>query len=332
MTPLRVPHELNETLSVEFLDKMWEASEEKDVMIDFSGLTFSRPFGTLIIAEGIKAFVRYRKDKSLRTNLNPCKEIDTDTDSPLSYLRFFKFFAYIDAPCGKADAQTHPERGYFPLTPINKTNLGTNLLSGRFQDSIEDLCRKISFCLVQQRNEYIENMITYCFREIIRNTFEHAEVDSCIIMAQNWWGKKEFEIALVDNGIGILGSIKKQHDVKKTEEAIDLSLEPGISGKQIIDDDDQWGNSGFGLYILSQLGQKYGSFSIYSSGVLVMISGKERTYKDISISGTGVKLRISFEDAADYFPNIRDQIVQEGEKIYREKFNLIKKASSKSRF
>lgn len=330
MISLEVPNRLNETHSMSFLDKMWQVAENRDVVIDFSNLSFALPFGTLILAEGIKNFVQYRKAKGLSTTLHPCQQIEADTSSPLSYLRFFKFFDYIEAPCGRTDTNSHPERGYIPLTHITKTDLETKSLSGGFQCSIEDMCKKIASYLVQQRDQYIENMITYCFREIIRNTFEHAEVDSCTIMAQNWWKKKEFEIALVDMGIGVLGTIKRRHNVRISEKAIDLALEPGISGKQIIDDDDDWGNSGFGLYILSELGRRYGSFSIYSSGVLVGIFGSQKTYRDISIGGTGVRLRVSFKDA-DYFPNIREQIVQEGERICKEKFGIIRRASSKSK-
>jgi hypothetical protein len=80
---------------------------------------------------------------------------------------------------------------------------------------------------------------------------------------------------------------------------------------------------------LSELGRKYGTFSMYSSGVLVSISGDNKTYTDIQISGTGVKLRLKIEHA-DYFPNIRQQIVQKGEELFTDKYGRKRRASKMS--
>jgi len=152
-------------------------------------------------------------------------------------------------------------------------------------------------------------------------------------MAQNWWKVNRFEIALVDQGIGVLGSIQRQHHVRIAEKAIKLALMPGASGKEMDHGNNKWGNTGFGLYILSELGKQFGSFSIFSSGVMLQFIKKKILWTDIhTVAGTGIKLMIDLNKIdAEYFPNIREQIVQKGEKIAREYFGVDRKASGKSR-
>jgi len=289
------------------------------------------PFGTLILAEGIKDFVSYRKRKGVRTKLQPCERIREDTTTALSYLRYFNFFEYTNSPCGVGDHTSRFDRGYIPIEQINIEDLIAKNKSVPFQENIETLCKSYAESLLANRNIMLENLIGYCYREVIRNTFEHAETDHCTIMAQNWWSNDSFEIALVDKGIGILGSIQKQHNVRIAEEAIELALMPGASGKAMNIDDNEWGNTGFGLYILSELGSSFGTFSLFSSGVMVQIKNNTKSWTDIHIAGTGVKLQIDLTKIdVDYFPNIRESIVLKGEKIAKDTFGTERKASGKS--
>lgn len=327
-----IPTSLNEDSAISLLDELWEERDISFLTLDFSYLNFVYPFGTLILAEGIKDLVRYRNKQKYKTRLRPCDKIDSDTSSALSYLKYFNFFEYIDAPCGRDKLTGTTDRGYIPIIKLEKDNIIDLNQKAPFQENIESMCKSYAESLVQARNEMLEQTITYCYREVIRNTFEHAEVDNCVIMAQNWWKNNELEIALIDRGIGILGTIQKQHKVSIVEDAIDLALKPGVSGKTIIENDDIWGNSGFGLYVLSELGAQFGSFSIYSSGVLVKLRKESISRKHIQIGGTGIKLRLSFDKIdVDYFPNIKEKIVSEGEKLYEHEFGKPIKASKGSR-
>jgi hypothetical protein len=331
-TLIKIPVELNEENAIDFLDTMWAACDNSTVVLDFTDLQFVKPFGTLILAEGIKEFVQYRKDFSLTTKLHPCDRINNETSTALSYLRYFNFFEYTNAPCGFEATTTRIDSGYIPIQELYKKDLIRSDPLSPLQNNIELLCRKYADSLVKTHSDYLKDAITYCYREIIRNTFEHAEIDRCSIMAQNWERLNEFEIALIDKGIGILGSIQKQNTVKIAEDALDLALKPGISGKTIVEDENDWGNSGFGLYILSELGNQFGSFSIYSSGVFVHLCEGNLMRRDIQITGTGIKLHLNLNKIEiDYFPNIREGIVQKGEQIAENEIGLIVTASKKSR-
>jgi hypothetical protein len=114
-------------------------------------------------------------------------------------------------------------------------------------------------------------MVSYCLREIVRNSFEHGQVDECLFMAQRWQNN-EAEIAVADAGCGIHETIFPVHQTVEPRASISLSLQPGVSGINANPDMGFYSNSGFGLYVVSQLGMRYGEFSIQSSGELLNIA------------------------------------------------------------
>lgn len=172
-------------------------------------------------------------------------------------------------------------------------------------------------------------MMSYCFREVIRNSFEHAEVDDCIVMAQRW-GDGNAEISIADRGIGIYSSLKSKHTVTSAKAAITLSLLPGITSGADRACGSEWDNSGFGLYIISELGKRYGEFAMLSSEKLVTVNNETLAFRSIPTIGTIVKLKINTSDG-DCFPNILNEIVAAGEKSAIGIVNSVKKASKMSK-
>ena len=67
-----------------------------------------------------------------------------------------------------------------------------------------------------------------------------------------------------------------------------------------------------GLYMISQLGQKYGQFTFSSSGHALSIQEGKLDWQRVPVLGTAVKANIGTEDG-DYWPNILNQIVEAGE-------------------
>ena len=95
------------------------------------------------------------------------------------------------------------------------------------------------------------------------------------------------------------------HTCRSVDEALQFALQPGTSrvvGKQA---GVQWDNSGFGLYILSQLGSQLGKFLVVSNGRFVQLrtTGEKYTCGDAAFDGTGIKLTVDLANAA-YFPNL----------------------------
>ena len=172
-------------------------------------------------------------------------------------------------------------------------------------------------------------MLLYCFREIIRNSFEHAGVNKCFVMAQRWYDG-DAEITIADRGMGIYDSLKQKHAVTSPENALKLALMPGITSGGDRATGSEWDNSGFGLYVTSEIGKRFGNFSILSSNKLLLNAGQNNPTKDVPLHGTIVKLKVNTNDG-DYFPNILKQIIGEGEKIALNISGSIKTASKMSR-
>ena len=92
----------------------------------------------------------------------------------------------------------------------------------------------------------------------------------------------------------------------------------------------EWDNSGFGLYVTSEIVKRFVNFSILSSNKLLLNAGRNNPIKDVPLHGTIVKLKVN-TNSGDYFPNILKQTIVEGEKIALNISGSIKTASKMSK-
>lgn len=308
--------------------KMKSLVRESILSLDFRRIYFVDPFHTLLMAIAIRELIDARLAKGLIT-----KVIGTDANNrAISYLRYMGFFQFLDGHVGNQPNQASSSERYLPITIISRGELEQHSLGKPIQYEIDkhsDRLAKVIF--PDSDDEGPAMMLSYCFREVIRNSFEHAEVDDCIVMAQRW-GDGNAEISIADRGIGIYTSLKSQHTVTSATAAITLSLLPGITSGADRASGSEWDNSGFGLYIISELGRRYGEFAMLSSGKLVTVNNETLAFRKESIPtiGTIVKLKINTSDG-DYFPNILNEIVAAGEKSAIGIVNSVKKASKMSK-
>ena len=131
-------------------------------------------------------------------------------------------------------------------------------------------------------------------------------------MAQRWVNGTA-EVVIADHGIGIHQSLAACHATKTAEESLRLAIKPGISSAAHRATGSKWDNTGFGLYVVSQLGSRYGNFSLLSSGRMMLDPRSPVPLPPVAIRGTIVRLKIATSDA-EYWPNILTNIVAEGEK------------------
>ena len=316
MYSIHLPHTWNEAEVIQFLGQLCNLPDSiPELNLDLQQTEFVEPFGVLLIAETIKTLVAQRKMSGLRTYLTLPPE--TVHSSVQSYLTFFGFYDYIK---GKALPYINSGKGrYVPLTLIQKDDIIDKTHGNEnMQQVISQLSEQLAEIIFSRIME--QTMTSYCFREIIRNVFEHAETDSCLIMAQRWERREEAEIVVLDNGIGIYGSLAPTLGISSIDAALSEALRPGVSSKLKIDASEQWANSGFGLYILSQIGQELGEFFLASNGRFVKIQSTTDSpvFGEMPFfGGTVVKLRIEL-DVAEFFPNLLHRIVEEGEKMAPE--------------
>ena len=152
---------------------------------------------------------------------------------------------------------------------------------------------------------------------------------NCFIVAQKW-DDGFAEIAIADQGIGLTESLKESHKINSSEEAISLAIKPGISSDSSPENDDKWQNSGFGLYVVSELGSMMGEFALASDGKIMFASNGNTSWYDVPIHGTAVKLKINTNEA-DYWPNVQLQIVSQGENLAKDIPGSKKRASKMSK-
>lgn len=324
----KCPSRLTDRNVIEFINQLRSQDNTPELAIDFSELRFVFPFATLLLAESIRDLVMRREQKGLHTQ-SPTESPGFDRSEAVSYLMHFGFFQFVGLPYGKMPNEAPGNRNYIPIRILTERELTGK--SARIQDAIQ--CESENIAGMIYDNDEERMMLSYCFREIIRNVFEHAMIDYCTIMVQKWnygYMAGDVEIAIVDRGRGIFDSMKEAYELTSVEQAIEEALKPGTSRIRQSQSQNEWDNTGFGLYVISQLGMMYGDFTICTNGKLLNMSARSKEFYDIAFNGTAIKLRINTKDA-EYFPNILRNIVQKGEEIFHLSTGQQKQASKSSK-
>ena len=323
---IKCPEKFDDIYVTEFLKELALLANEKELVIDFRTIKFVYPYATLLVASGIRGIVKERHSNGLDTAALGLKS----KENAISYLNFFGFFQYIGLESGNTPNNNSGNSNYIPITIISEDSL-SDCEGDLLQEKIDNKSLDLSKIIFEKESDDMKAyMLSYCIREIIRNVFEHAEANKCVIMGQKW--RNGFaEIAIADEGIGIFNTINPVHSVDNVEEGIRLALLPGISQETAPNDvNNKWQNSGFGLYVISELGREYGDFAISSNKLILHRKNNEENIDTIPLEGTLIKLKIK-TDCADYFPNILNNIVEKGEKEASLITGARKSASKQSR-
>jgi hypothetical protein len=181
--------------------------------------------------------------------------------------------------------------------------------------------------------------MTYLIREMLRNIPEHANESTAWICGQ-YWADHTAEIAVIDEGIGVKNSLQRnaihRQYVIDDETALRCAIKAGISQSFIpargTRSSDIWSNSGYGLYMASEICKELrGSFCIASGKNYVHIGPDGIVSSgEANIQGTAVKLTFS----TDYLKSSREiiqSIASRGEAEARTIRNAFKKASRPSK-
>ena len=322
---LCVPILLREDYIFRFIHELWSNKDEYSLSIDFSKVEFAYPFGALILTSTIRDFVRYRNSKSYQTfasNIDSSNQVH-------SYLEHIGFFKYQLLDRGNEPGKAIGNIRYIPITPITRRRLVRNVASNNIGSAVQDESERLSQVLLQISSPTVLHPVTYCFREIIRNVFEHAATHTCLICAQKW-DNQEIEIAILDRGRGIKESLEEKYSFNNDYEALAYALKPGVSrvDETQIPENDEWANSGFGLYVLSRLSRENGEFLISSGQYALRQKGNLVERKNYHFDGTAVKMKIKKPKGVDISQYIR-KIVKEGEE-QASTYTAKRKSASKS--
>jgi len=328
MSRIILPNSLNDDGALSLVRDLNQVIDEPEVSVCFDHLSWVRPFGTLVAAEAFKDFVFIRKDAGYKTYYENPANIIAQNDGAIGYLKYFGFFQYCGIDIGEQPNEDYHTKNYLRIQKLEQKELENNAKNGDWRNRIVSKCEELGEILCEDISSV--NYLEYAFREIIRNVFEHAAISECSLMAQAYKNGM-IEIAVADRGRGIYSTLKDKYNLDKPIDSLFLALEPGVSMEDVDNSPGEWGNSGFGLYILSNVGKEYGAFSLLSSGCYLRMYHDDRTIltDEVFYTGTAIKLLVNKADL-EYFPNLRYKLIQEGELKYKEKYGKEIKASLRS--
>ncbi|WP_236901342.1 ATP-binding protein [Cupriavidus necator] len=283
--------------------------DHPEVSVDFAPLQFSMPTGMLALGSKLREWVAYRK----QSNLSSYALGISDAKQAHSYLMHLGFFHFIGLEAGRDVGEARGSRSYVPITRIVRPDIdiGRQGLEDWYT-AIEVEARRVGGVLAGSFDDSQPlRTYTYSIREVIRNVFEHSQAAECYICGQRW-NNGQVEIAILDEGIGIARTLLESHRVATDAEALQLAVRPGVSRTSNYDRAQNiYDNSGFGLYVMSELAANFGWFALGSGDSLLFGYQQQRTVSDASFRGTffGMKFLSTPADIR----SVLDDIISAGE-------------------
>jgi hypothetical protein len=306
---IAVPKDLILDDIVKFGNALENIPQVNNYVFDFQEPNYITPFGMLYISNSI---VRFReRNQGAKFTAKNCTN---------SYAGHMGFYQACGFDVGKLPGEANGNTRYLPLTELHISELKekANKEMVEIEVAIEKKAQELAHILTQDSSSSITEMLIYSIREIFRNVFEHSESDFLFFCAQYMPSKKNAEIAILDNGVGIKRSLSNNPFliINDDHEAINLSLMPGVSGKMYKgikhDANDYWHNSGYGLYGVSRLCGIGGNFFIASGKAGLRLKPTERKYYETTLKGTAIRMNLCSKDIK-HLNAILTKIMKEGD-------------------
>lgn len=312
----------------------YEPTSENEVFeFDFDRVKNCDPFPMLMVSNAI----RHKREKNQNHQF---VAFNCNND----YARHMKFYNACGLNFGESVEATRGNSNYSCITKLNIADLYSESQENLdyIQETLEKRAKAMASVLCRDNKEF-QKWMTFIVRELLRNIPEHSKSKTIWYCAQYWPSFDLVELAILDEGIGISNSLKDSYEFcslyKNDYEALQLALEPGVSGtfsssRRSIGTGN-WENSGYGLYMVSQMCVELeASFIIASGDSAIRMTKKNGNIKntryDTFIEGTAIQIRIRPSKNYNY-DQIRREILERGEKMARNKDYTIHSASKSSR-
>lgn len=282
--------------------------EISEVVLDFSKTRQFEPFGLLVAGAALRDFSKQRGPAAV-TRVDGV-HAGCAAHEHMAHTGFFK---WIGIPIGNNPGAVAGDTSWVPVTALKLTDLEQRMKeTGKpLGDVVQAESERLARILTQQNVWKINAPLAYCFREVIRNVFEHAQTTGCTLCAQKWPDGRT-EIAIIDQGRGIRNSLAEKYPFQSDAEALKQALKPGVSRNLCADPTNAWGNSGFGLYVLSEFGRTLGTFRAASGETCLFIQKQQLAEEEASFSGTAIQIIIKRPKGVN-LEEYLNQIIERGE-------------------
>lgn len=306
---ISIPNNLVIDETIAFINSFKELKELREYIFDFKLLVRIDPFSILLLSSELKIFKQNNPDcKFSAKNYEHC-----------TYAAHMGFFKSFGLDYGKEPGEAKNNNRYIPLKiyyvdDIKQTARDLMVNPG---EVLEDFAKEISSVLTQNNDEKLTEILRYCIREIFRNIVEHSHSKQFGFCAQYLPSLKRVSFAVLDRGIGIKNSLMDNPKLILENDlmAIEESIKPGVSGKiyagQKRKPKGDWANSGYGLYMTSNICKNGGSFLVASGKSGIYLSGANKKILDVNIVGTALNLTINLnqsENLKEILKELRDNI------------------------
>ncbi len=329
--------ELNSDNALELPKKLVKLDTSSVVTIK-AELKWVQPFGLLVTSKAIRDYRNKNNDTEFLLEYNP--KLNAHTYA--AHMGFYKAISPT-LDIGKLPGQATGSNSYMPITELNLRELHKKELENGNYIEMGDVIEKESSRLskiLSNNNIELHKLLTYIIREILRNIPEHSDSDKAWICGQRW-NDGNAEIAIVDDGIGIMQSLIKNHIhknyVENDQDALEWALKPGISKsfspKTGNKSQDVWSNSGFGLFMVSQICIKLGgSFNLVSGSKYVKIDETGRvSIGETDIQGTAIKINLFESKLITSSKELIAEVAKNGEQRAKSIKTAFKTASMPSK-
>jgi hypothetical protein len=279
------------------------------VNVDFSPLYWSYPMAMLVAGSYFRRWIQVRRDHNLKTTHSGISE-NRNAHKYLMHLGFFDYAGMRNK--GKKLGEAKGNTRYLPIRKITLEELNNSIeeTGESLIDAINFISGTLATVLSGDDFSEIKKAFSYSIREIIRNTLEHSGSDHCFICAQKWVNGQS-EIAIVDEGCGIHKSLSIAYDVQE-DEALQCAIRPGVTRtEKLTEKENIHNNSGFGLYVLSELGSSFGWFCVGSGEKRLNHEKQTIEVSDLFFSGTFVGVHLNSHPKS--FQGVLEDIIQAGE-------------------
>lgn len=311
-----VPSYLKFEKTLEFINTFKSLRENRKYIFDFKNLIHIDPFSLLCLSSEIALFKRN----------NPNSEFCVKNHEHRTYEAHMGFFQSFGVKYGKETGEANNNNNYIPITlySVKEIKQEAQDLVINPAELLTKKSKEISTILTRNSCDELKEVLTFCIREIFRNIVEHSKTDKFGFCAQFLPTKNKVIFSVLDTGIGIKESLSENPllSLKNDLEAIYESLKPGISGKVYEGskkttnsiDAETWRNSGYGLYMTSNICKNGGEFFIASKGSGLILNQNSSKNINLNITGTALTLTIdtnSISNLNEMLKDLNNKVSQE---------------------
>ncbi|MEL4029720.1 ATP-binding protein [Caldifermentibacillus hisashii] len=291
---------------------------ETSFLLNFTSTSFFEPFAMVYFL----AFV-HRCKNILNIKFEVERSILTEA---CSYAEFMGFFEALEGVISKNYNLEYNGRTYIKIHSLTKKKIREYEFENGIDmaDSVTYFSSQMAKFLLRNKNsnKNTQEILTYALREIIRNSLEHSTSSDIWCAGQYWERSNSVEVVILDNGVGIKNTITKNIHVRdritNDLDAIKYAMLPGLSGVAFERNGTKppdYGypeNSGYGLYVTSEICSNYGEFLIASGDSYLRKTPDVKREREIHHEGTAISLKLNLDTINTV--SIED-IVKKGEEI-----------------